>query len=148
MGTVLLDTTVASFLHPKKKASGLRAAYEGDMRGQHLALCFQTVPELWSWAEHNRWGTKAREGLDAFIRRCLVIPYDFELTKVGARVMSASREKHGRFETGDCWIAATAVHWSIPLLTHDRDFVDLSIPGLSVISHLETPDAGANEHRP
>jgi hypothetical protein len=40
MSTVLLDTTVASLLHPKKKQDVLRAQYEPHMTGQILALSF------------------------------------------------------------------------------------------------------------
>lgn len=47
MSVVLLDTTVASLLHPKKKGTELREKYEKHMRGQTLALCFQSVAELW-----------------------------------------------------------------------------------------------------
>ena len=136
MNVVLLDTSVASLLHPKKTDDALREKYKPHMQGQTLALSFQTVAELWDWAEKNKWGEKARQGLDPFIRRFLVIPYDFELAKVWARVMSASRREGRRFEAGDCWIAATAVHRDIPLLAHDGDFLKRSISGLEVISYL------------
>jgi len=137
MSVVLLDTSVASLLHPKKKNDVLRAKYEGHMRGQTLALSFQTVAELWDWAESNQWGDKARQGLDAFIRRFLVIPYDYHLAKTWAFVMAASRPVGRRLEAGDCWIIATAVHRDIPLLTHDRDMVGRSINGLNVVSYLD-----------
>lgn len=145
MSAVLLDTTVVSFLHPKKKRAALRAKYDPHMQGQILALSFQTVAELWDWAEKNKWGDKARQELDAFVRRFLVIPYDFELAKVWARVMSASRREGRRFEAGDCWIAATAVHHDIPLLAHDRGFLKRSISGLQVISYLEESEAPSND---
>ena len=136
MSIVLLDTSVASLLHPKKKNDILRAKYESHMRGQTLALCFQTVAELWDWAEANKWGEKSRQGLEAFIRRFLVIPYDYELAKVWARVMESARSDGRRFESGDCWIAATAVHRELPLLAHDRDFANRSISGLKVVSYV------------
>jgi tRNA(fMet)-specific endonuclease VapC len=137
MSVVLLDTTVASLLHPKKKGSDLREKYEHHMRGQTLALSFQSVAELWGWAEANNWGEQARTGLDAFVRRFLVIPYDYELAQVWARVMEASKKEGRRFEAGDCWIAATALHRNIPLLSHDQDFSRRSISGLDVISYCE-----------
>lgn len=136
MSVVLLDTTVASLLHPKKKDDSRRAEYEPHLREQTLALSFQSVAELWNWAETNNWGESKRRGLDAFIRRFLVIPYDFELAQVWARVMEAARRNGRRLESGDCWIMATAVHRNIDLLTHDRDMVGHSMPGLNVITHL------------
>jgi tRNA(fMet)-specific endonuclease VapC len=141
VSVVLLDTSVASLLHPKKKAAALRRRYEPHMRGETLALSFQSVAELWDWAESNHWGTKARNGLDTFLRRFLVIPYDFDLAKTWARVMEAARQEGRRLEAGDCWIAATAVHRGVALLTNDRDLVDRRIEGLRVISYVEEEDA-------
>src|SRR5436190_9381363 len=93
MSTVLLDTSVASLLHPKKKRAGDRAKYEPHMQNNILALSFQTVAELWSWAEQNGWGEANKQGLDAFIRRFLVIPYDFDLAKTWALVTTQSKQK-------------------------------------------------------
>ena len=46
MGVILLDTTLARLLHPKRTGTELRSKYEKHMRGQILALSFQTVAEL------------------------------------------------------------------------------------------------------
>lgn len=137
MSVVLLDTTVAGLLHPRKRDSLLRAKYGQHMRNQTLAISFQSVAELWDWAEKNGWQDRAREGLDAFIRRFLVVPFDYQLARIWARVMDGSRREGRRFEAGDCWIAATAVHRGVPLLTHDWDFAGRTIEGLRVITYLE-----------
>jgi len=134
--TVLLDTTVASLLHPKKKSSEIRAKYEPHMKGKVLALSFQSVAELWAWAEENRWGDARRQGMDAFLRRFLVIPYDYELAQVWAKVAALCKSRGRRLEAGDVWIAATAVHRKIPLLAHDGDFVGLHVPNLKVVSFV------------
>lgn len=136
MSTVLLDTTVASLLHPKKKQDALRAQYEPHMQGQILALSFQTVAELWSWAEDNDWGSKPREGLERFIQRFLVIPYELELAKTWAQVSTHCKRIGRRLQAGDPWIAASAVRFRVPLLSHDRDHVGLKYPDLHVISYL------------
>src|SRR6185436_15777629 len=126
MSAVLLDTTVASLLHPKKKRDALRARYEPHMLGQILALSFQTVAELWSWAEENNWGIKQRAGLELFLQKFLVIPYDLELAKMWAKVGAHCKRAGRRLEAGDAWIAATATCYKLPLLTHDRDLVGLN----------------------
>jgi hypothetical protein len=56
---VLLDTSVASLLHPRRRASPLRALYAPDLKGNTLALDLQTVAELWSWAEESNWGRRS-----------------------------------------------------------------------------------------
>jgi tRNA(fMet)-specific endonuclease VapC len=136
VSTVLLDTSVASLLHPKKKGSVLREQYEPHMTGQILALSFQSVAELWAWAEDNDWGENQRFGLEAFLRRFLVVPYDYVLAKVWARIGSHCKRRGRRLEAGDAWIIATAVHRRLPLLTHDGDLVDLEIPELTVVSYV------------
>jgi tRNA(fMet)-specific endonuclease VapC len=136
MSTVLLDTTVASLLHPKKKRDVLRAQYEPHMQNQILALSFQSVAELWSWAEANNWGSRNREGLERFIQRFLIIPYDLELAKSWARLTVHCKRIGRRLESGDAWIAATAIRFRIPLLTRDRDHVGLKYPDLHVISYF------------
>ena len=140
---VLLDTTVASLLHPRKKSSRERSFYEPYMKDKNLALSFQSVAELHEWAESRNWPEAKRLELEAFIRRFLVIPYDYQLAKVWAVVMSASCREGRRFSAGDCWIAATAVYRELPLLTRDRDFVGRAIPGLNVISDLDESKADA-----
>ena len=140
---VLLDTSVASLLHPRKKNSRERSFYEPHMKGKNLALSFQSVAELHEWAEKNNWNEPDHQALHGFIRRFLVIPYDYELARAWASVMSASRKEGRQFTAGDCWIAATAVHRELPLLAHDRHFVGRAIPGLNVISALEQSKAGS-----
>ena len=137
MSVVLLDTTVVSLLHPKKRRAEILDRYAVHMEKQTLALSFQSVAELWNWAETREWGVEARNGLDMFIKRFLVIPYDYALARAWAHAMQSSRKQGRRLDSGDCWIAATAIHRQIPLLTHDRDFLGRSIPGLQVISYLE-----------
>ena len=137
MSIVLLDTTVVSLLHSKKRNEDLLNKYSVHMERQTLALSFQSVAELWSWAEAKEWDDKARHKLDLFLESFLIIPYDYPLAQVWARAKQFSRKEGRRLETGDCWIVATAVYRNIPLLTHDRDFLGLSISGLDVISYLE-----------
>ncbi len=139
---VLLDTTVASLLHPRRGQPPEMALYEPHMRGRTLALSFQSVAELWDWAENSRWGARNRKDLDVFLRRFVVIPYAYELAKVWARVMAASRKEGRRFQAGDCWVAATSVHWGLTLLAHDADFEGRAIEGLDVVCHVGSTGLG------
>lgn len=135
MCAVLLDTSVASLLHPKRANSTRRAAYEPDLQGHVLALSFQSVAELYQWAEQNRWSAANRAALDEFLSRFLIIPYDSDLARAWARVMTHARSIGRRLDTADAWIAATATRHSIPLLTQDMDLARIKLPGLSIIYH-------------
>ena len=106
------------------------------MVGNTLALSFQSVAELWKLAAKRQWAERRRAELDAFIRRFVIIPYDYELARVWARVCVEAEAAGRPFETGDAWIAATAMHRGLTLFTHDRDFIGRSIAGLTVVSFL------------
>jgi predicted nucleic acid-binding protein len=135
MDAVLLDTTVASLLHPKKKGSTLRLHYEPHLQGKTLVLSFQSVAELLAWGVENRWGQRQRRKLESFMRKFLVVPYDFELAKIWAEVSTHCKRQGRRLEAGDAWIVATAVHRSLPLVTHDAEYLGLGISDLRVISY-------------
>src|SRR5947207_7153769 len=101
MSTVLLDTTVASLLHPKKTNDALRVQYETHMEGQILAVSFQTVAELWSSAEENDRGATLRAGLEIFLQKFLVIPYEPELAQTWARLTTHCKNRQ-KVRSGRC----------------------------------------------
>jgi tRNA(fMet)-specific endonuclease VapC len=135
MSTVLLDITVASLLHPKKANDALRVQYETHMEVQILAVSFQSIAELRSWVEENNWGPTLRAGFEIFLQKFLVIPYDPELAKTWARLTTHCKRIGRRLEAGDAWIAASAVHYKLTLLTHDQDHVALNFPDLNTIHY-------------
>lgn len=135
MSVVLLDTTVASLLHPKKQNDTRRASYEPHMQGQILALSFQSVAELWQWAEENNWGSHEKQRLETFVQEFLIIPYDVEIAKAWARLNVHCKKIGRRLEAGDAWIAAAAIRFNLPLLTHDKDFTRLHHQQLHVVSY-------------
>jgi tRNA(fMet)-specific endonuclease VapC len=137
VATVLLDTSVASLLHPRRRSSSLRALYAPDLKGNTLALDPQTVAELWSWAEESNWEAAQREGLQEFFRRFVILPHTADLAREWARVMVHARRRGRRLEAGDAWIAAAAVKYRVPLITHDQDFMGLDLEGLSVVCRTE-----------
>ena len=132
MSTVLLDTTVASLLHPKKNDDALRTSTRATWKVKSWLSVFRASP-MWSWAEENNWGTTLRGGLEIFLQKFLVIPYDSELAKTWARLSTHCKRIGRRLEAGDAWIAASAAHYKLTLLTHDFDHVGLNFPELNVV---------------
>jgi predicted nucleic acid-binding protein len=121
ISAIVIDTTVASMLHPRKKDQPFRDWYERRLRDKTPVLSFQSVAELWSWAVENQWSRQKRQRLEQYIRRFLVIPYDTALAKAWAMVTTHCRQQGRRLEAGDAWIVATAVQRRLPLLSHDAD---------------------------
>ena len=74
-------------------------------------------------------------GVVAFLGRFLIVPYDLRLARVWARVIAHSKATGRRLEAGDEWIAATALHRGVPLLSHGHDFVGLELAGLEVVCY-------------
>jgi len=63
---------------------------------------------------------------------------DLDTCEIWARITAACHRRGRPRQDNDLWIAATALRYQLPLLTHNRrDFAD--IPGLTVIS--EAPGA-------
>ncbi|MCX7631399.1 MAG: PIN domain-containing protein [Geminicoccaceae bacterium] len=135
MTSVLLDTTVASFLLPSRERPEL-LAYAPQLRGHTLVLSFQSVAELFYLADRNGWGEKRRDALKRFLARFLIVPADKALAASWATVIARTEKLGKRLETADAWIVATALRHDLPLITHDRDQLVLEDLGGRVITTL------------
>ncbi len=126
MKSIVLDTDVVSFL------------FKGDTRGQiylpqlqdrQWLISFMTEAELEQWALLANWSAKRAEWLRLFVNRSVIVPSSHDLVLKWAEAMVAARRSGRRIETADAWIAATALLYDAPLLTHNQtDY--LGVPGL------------------
>ena len=62
MNIILLDTNIVSFLQKGDSRAKLYAPY---LQGQHLAISFMTVAELYQWAAIRSWGERRKKQLEA-----------------------------------------------------------------------------------
>ncbi len=139
MESLVLDTSVASLiLIPSRQPESLiRARYKALTQGRRLVVSFQTIAELLVWPERNQWGDQKREQLHSFLDQLILVSYSYELALTWAKLTADCRSKGRRLEAGDAWVAATALFYQLPLATHDRDHMNLDIPGLDIISYLD-----------
>ena len=137
MESALLDTSVVSFLHPGKDASSFKELYLDVLSDRHLAISFQTVAELLYWAECRNWNNRRKLHLKSFLETFDIVPYCQELAEIWASIRFASGRIGKRLDIGDCWIAASAVYLKAPLITHDKDFLNLAIKDLQIICRAE-----------
>ena len=97
---------------------------------------FQTVGELLQGAYMDDWGERRLDQLQAEISKYVVVPFDWRMVEVFARIRAQRRQIGRDIAVADAWIAATALSIDCPVLTHNvRDFAD--IPELTVISEPE-----------
>ncbi len=124
MSLLLIDTDIASFIF---KGSDYADSYLPLLSDQELALSFMTVAELFQWAIRRQWGDRRLSRLEQYLSNYLVIPVDQPLCREWAQVRS-DRQSAGRpISSQDAWIAATALRYDLPLVTHNvKDFLGIS----------------------
>jgi predicted nucleic acid-binding protein len=131
MTQAVADTDVVSFLF-KNHPIGRR--YDPDLSGRVALISFMTVAELERWAIQYRWGEHRLRRLHLYLNRFTVVPSSPDLCRTWGEVMVAAQAAGRRIECADAWIAATAVLYNVPLVTHNRNDY-LGVPGLTLISH-------------
>ena len=128
---VLVDTDVASFIF---KRDTREALYKPHIEGKIAVIAAQTFAELEAWPLNNSWSSKRRDQLRRYIDESFIfIEANKDVCLMWAE-LTVEEKRHGRvMAVGDAWIAATALAYSIPLVTHNyKDFKNVS--GLTVIT--------------
>ena len=130
MPSAVADTDVVSLV------------FKGDTRGnlyrphfdRHvITLSFMTVAELRRWALQRGWGKRRQEELARYLRRFPVHHSDDQLCEWWAAIMVGARRAGRRIEVPDAWIAATALLYDVPLITHNAKHY-AGIEGLQIIT--------------
>lgn len=128
MSTLLLDTNIVSYIF---KRDSRAQAYAPMLQGNRLAISFMTAAELYQWAVVRNWGLARTEQLEQWITTYLFIPPDLKTCRRWGR-LRAERQLAGQtIDTQDAWIAATALQFSLPLVSHNPKHFD-GIVGLDI----------------
>ena len=131
MTQIVVDTDVVSFLF-KNHPIGIR--YDRELAGRVALISFMTSAELERWAVQYRWGEQRLHWLHLYLKRFTVVPSSPDLCRKWAEVTVAAQTAGRRIECTDAWIAATALLYGVPLVTHNaHDY--LGVPDLTLISH-------------
>lgn len=130
---LVVDTGVFSAALSRKR----RAAFDRHvtfLAGSQLFLAASTVAELRYGAMLAEWGDSRRQRLEESIEATTVIPVsDALLTSLAELRLECRRAGHPLADpvhANDLWIAASAVHTGIALVTADGIFA--GTPGLVV----------------
>lgn len=130
MSAVLLDTDVFSFL---LKGDTRSKAYSDLIVGNTPAISFMTVAELYQWAYIRNWSLKRIAELERTMANYLVPALDGELCHIWGRLRAERQAKGMTIAAQDAWIAATALRYSLQLITHNPDdFKDIA--GLQILT--------------
>lgn len=124
----LVDTDVVSFFF---NDSRLGIPYRQYLRKRTLFISFMTHAEIERGMRLDNWGEKKRDEMKGFLAtKFVVIHTNDAMCKKWAEITSM---KGCPVEPADAWIAATAIVYKVPLITHNRKHFE-GITGLKVIS--------------
>lgn len=127
---VVIDTNVVSYLF-KKDARG--DAYRRHLEGRLMVIAAQTFAELELMPLNNNWGSHRYLALHAYLKDFVFVEANEKVCFFWAKIQAHARQIGRPISVSDSWIAATALAYDAPLVTHDlNDFKN--VPGLTVIS--------------
>ena len=92
-----------------------------------------TLAELERWPLERGWGRGRKLELSQHLTRYAVLPVSRELCCKWAEVATGAKRKGRPIQTADAWIAASALHYQVPLITNNRDDY-AAVDGLVVLS--------------
>ncbi len=130
IASVVVDTDVVSYLYKRDTRA---QNYRAHLQGKSLTISFMTLAELDRWTLERNWGERRKTDLEEFVHRFTVIEVSRALCLKWAEASDTARRNGRPIETADAWIAATALLYDVPLVTHNRDD-DSGVDNLQVIS--------------
>ena len=115
---VVVDTDVVSFLF---KSHAVAPVYQAILAGRSLAVSLISLAEIEYGMEAKNWGSSRRELMHRFLARFTPLLPDTETAAIWARIKSNCERKGRPITFADAWIAAAAVQFDMPLVTHNAD---------------------------
>ena len=139
-GPVVLDTTVCgAVLAPVRSGlSALATQYQPLTAGREAHISFVTEAEMRFGARWARWGEARLVRMEAVLASADVIVPGPELIEAYVRLrhqcVSIGHGLAQKDHEADRWVAATALWMGLPLVAHDRIFIDVA--GLELLTLL------------
>lgn len=127
MNAAIVDTDVVSMLF---KGDSRARRYRDHISGRLLGISFMSLAELERWPLERNWSAFRKAELAQHLARYVVLPASRELCAKWAQVSWEARRKGRPIQTADAWIAASALHYQVPLITHNAGDYEM-------ISHLQ-----------
>jgi tRNA(fMet)-specific endonuclease VapC len=129
-GIVVVDTDVISFIFKQDTRNLL---YQPHLDGRLVLIAAQTRAELELWSLQRNWGWRRRNDLLAYLKNFVFAGTDEVVASYWASVQDFARRTGHPISCADGWIAATALAFAAPLVTHNpTDFA--YVPGLTLVT--------------
>lgn len=132
MPYVVVDTCVVSYLY---SGHDLAESYHPHLTGNTKVISFMTFAELCYGMLKSDWGEQRRDRMLAHVaHEYVTYPFNRALCFQWAVVRDRTGRIGRQLGVADSWIAATAMLYDIPLVTHNRRHYEVLGPELTVIS--------------
>jgi predicted nucleic acid-binding protein len=126
----VVDTDVVSFIF---KGDSRASLYRTHLTGQVLVISPMTRAELEQWALERSWGIGRREAMRAYLRQYVLAPFDEAMCLRWAEARDRARKNGRPIGVADAWVAAAALLYASPLVTHNRAHYT-GVDGLTILS--------------
>jgi tRNA(fMet)-specific endonuclease VapC len=133
---VVVDTNVISFFIKTKPDTRSRLYESHLISSSLLVIAAQTRAELEFWALSRNWRAERLSKLKQFLEGYVLAEVDEELALKWAAVKHQALLSGHPIDCADAWIAATALVYDVPLITHNPDDFKY-VQGLVVITEKE-----------
>jgi tRNA(fMet)-specific endonuclease VapC len=123
----LLDTNIVSaYLRNNGQIFNRIIQHSGG-----LAVSTICVGELYSWIYREKFSDRLTEALEDFLANVQLLPIDLDIARKFGQTRAALLDQGRPVPTLDLFIASTALHYDLTLVTHNiKDFA--SIQGLRI----------------
>jgi tRNA(fMet)-specific endonuclease VapC len=129
---VLVDTNVVSYIFNQHS---LATPYKALLQGRMLLVADQTLEELRYGSIKANWGEARRLKLESFLTGFKAVHTTDSICTRCAQIRVQAKQKGFVLDLADAWIAATALAFGIPLVTHNKKHFDF-LEGLTLISEI------------
>ena len=92
-----------------------------------------TMAELIQWSLASNWGAERLSEFEIHLKRYLIHHSTSKLARMWAEIKDNGRRTGRNIATADAWVAATALSYNVPLVTHNAADCE-GVPNLLIIS--------------
>ena len=127
---IVVDTDIVSYIFKKDTRSEL---YEPHLIQVPKFISFMTFAELRRWKFQSNWSEIKNKKFEKLLSDYGVVYADEELCNLWARITINAQKKGRPIGTADAWVAAAALMFDVPLVTHNRKHFE-NVESLKFIS--------------
>jgi tRNA(fMet)-specific endonuclease VapC len=132
---LVVDTDVVSYLFKQDTRADL---YKPHLQGHLLVISPMTRAELEDWALEHTWGQRRRDEMRVHLKQFILAPFDEDLCVKWAEATDSARRRGRPINSSDAWVAAVALHYDVPLVTHNgSDYI--GVADLKIITRKSSP---------